>query len=317
MSSSLAVVHVHEQSALDLALARLPHKPYCTDDLAAGLYIRPALTALKKAYIQLDPPGRVSVLIFDVDREQAAFSWNDAGLPPPSWTAMSPDSGRAHIAYVLEAPVWTGYSAAAARYAESVYRAYRDKLGADTGYARLVTKSPWSGAWRTTVWRAESYTLSELADYVDLSAGSLRGRLSGKLEERLGVGRNAATFESLRHWSYAAIAAYWRPAGYDAWYTAVLDEAERIAQNVCAGDSKGMLPWSEIKATAKSVARWTWKRLSPAGRADLIARTHTSELQAARGRRSGEVRRAGSVSESKPWVAEGVSRATWYRRRQA
>ena len=36
--------------------------------------------------------------------------------------------------------------------------------------------------------------------------------------------------------------------------------------------------------------------------------------QAARGRRSGVVRRAGSLTERQPWADLGVSRRTWYRR---
>ena len=38
------------------------------------------------------------------------------------------------------------------------------------------------------------------------------------------------------------------------------------------------------------------------------------ERAAARGRRSGVVRRAGSLTERQPWADLGVSRATWYRR---
>ena len=37
-------------------------------------------------------------------------------------------------------------------------------------------------------------------------------------------------------------------------------------------------------------------------------------IQAAKGKRSGEVRRKGSVEEAAPWEAEGISRATWYYR---
>jgi len=311
MSSVAFVRDAAPADALALARDRLPFKPYCTDDLSAGVYVRPAGTALKKAYIQVDPPGRVSVLVFDVDRGCAVLSWDDAGLPLPSWTAQSPDSGRAHIAYVLDSPVWTAYSARAARYAEAIYRAYRDRLNADPGYARLITKSPWSSSWRVTAWRSEPYDLAELAEYVD--PGRHVRRHTASLG---GLGRNSDTFDTLRHWSYAAIRGYWRPGGYDAWHAAVLDECERRAAAVCLEHAKGPLPWSEIRATAKSVARWTWKHLSPAGWADLIERTHTPERQAARGRASGKSRRQGTALEHdrRPWESLGISRRTWYRR---
>ena len=73
-------------------------------------------------------------------------------------------------------------------------------------------------------------------------------------------------------------------------------------------------------STAKSVAKWTWQNLTPGGFRDYVERTHTPEIQAKRGKvggvRSGEVRRIGSASELKPWEAEGISRATWYRRKK-
>ena len=314
MSSSLAVVHVHD--ALDLALARLPFKPYCTDELHAGVYVRPAQTALKKGYIQLDPPGRVSVLVFDVDRPGAAMAWDDAGMPAPSWTAQSPDSGRAHIAYVLETPVWAEHSAKAARYVKAIYRAYSDRLSADPGYAWLITKSPWSSSWRVMCWRAEPYDLAELAEYVDLGRHTARHTHT----ESLGLGRNCDVFESLRNWAYTAVSQYWRPDGCDAWHAAVLDECERRANAITAAYSgRGMLPWSEIKSISKSVARWTWKHVTPIGREILIRQTHTPEIQSARGRKSGEARRKGTALERdrRPWESMGISRATWYRRLRA
>lgn len=316
MSSVAFVRDAAPADALALARDRLPYKPYCTDSLAAGVYVRPVQAALKKAYIQLDPPGRVSVLVFDVDRAGAVLSWDDAGLPPPSWTSMSPDSGRAHVAYVLETSVWPEHSAKAARYAEAVYRAYSDRLRADPGYARLITKSPWSSNWRLTCWRKEPYDLAELAEYVDLGRHAVR--LPRRHTESLGLGRNSDMFESLRQWAYTSIPQYWRPDGYDAWHAAVLDECERRAAVVCLEHAKGPLPWSEIRATAKSVASWTWKHMSPAGRADLIARTHTSEAQARRGIKSGEARRKGTALERdrSPWESMGISRATWYRRQR-
>jgi hypothetical protein len=50
------------------------------------------------------------------------------------------------------------------------------------------------------------------------------------------------------------------------------------------------LTWSEVKATARSVAKWVWQNLR-GSQQDYINRTHTSEMQSARGRRSGEKRR--------------------------
>ena len=84
------------------------------------------------------------------------------------------------------------------------------------------------------------------------------------------------------------------------------------------GDFENPIDGRECYHVAKSVARWTWNKFdiaaSDARHAARIAATHTSEIQAERGRKSGEARRAGSITEAKPWEAEGISRATWYRR---
>lgn len=61
---------------------------------------------------------------------------------------------------------------------------------------------------------------------------------------------------------------------------------------------------SEVRGIAKSVAKWTWKRFTEQG---------LSNIQSARAR----IRWAGHVAESttKPWLAMGISRRTYYRRK--
>ncbi|RDD48343.1 replication initiation protein [Aeromonas sp. ARM81] len=90
---------------------RLPRRPYCTDDPALGLHIRPQATALAFRHIQHNPPPHVSCIVFDVDRKpyeqrrEGYQEWRERGLPAPHWIAINPENGNYHIGYLLAAPV--------------------------------------------------------------------------------------------------------------------------------------------------------------------------------------------------------------------
>ena len=75
---------------------RLPRRPYCTDDPAQGLLIRPQATALAYRHIQHNPPPHVACLVFDVDSPDGYEAWKDAGLPAPNWITFNARNGHAH-----------------------------------------------------------------------------------------------------------------------------------------------------------------------------------------------------------------------------
>lgn len=256
---------------------QLPHRPYCTDELKAGLVIRSRGQAARYRYIQPNPPGVIGWLVFDVDRPYAVLSWEDANLPPPSLTVMNLDNGHAHLLYALTVPVCASPGARShpLRYAAAVEAAYVARLAADPGYSQLITKNPLRGdCWRVQSFHAGLYPLRNLADWVDLHQPA--SRPAGQ-----GLGRNCALFDQLRLWAYRHVLEYHALGSYTAWAVDVLSKAESL------NTFRIPLPFSEIKATAKSVSRYCWQRFTPEALRDLIARTHTPELQAARGRKGG------------------------------
>lgn len=279
---------------------RLARRPYCSDDLSAGLYIRSSETAMAKRYVQHNPPHAVAWLVFDLDYPDAVDSWRAVGLPEPSFVAVNPANGHAHVGYGLKTPVACTDAARIAplRYAAAIEAAYANSLRADPGYAGLITKNPLHPSW-LVIWGSRLYELAELAAHVDLS------RKQRQAPEASPLGRNSSLFDELRNWSYSWVLKYkYGEASAEQWHTAVLAQAE--ARNIF--DTP--LALSEVKALARSVAKWTWRQFS---------REAFASIQSERGKR-GNIKRWGvgqSAATVKPWESMGISRATFYRRQSA
>lgn len=239
-----------------------PSHPLCSDDLSHGIWRETLEDALRRPYIQANPQRRVWVLLFDVDQPLAAMAWDAAGLPPPTWTAQNPENGHAHIAYALSAPVAKSDAARLKplRLLARIQHAMTDALSADKGYVGLITKTPNHESWRTTVWRPEPYSMDELRDYLPDNL-ELPRRI--KKSEAIGIGRNVSLFESLAAWSYRQRLNY---TDQQTWFTACLSHAEAL--NTFATP----LEFNEIKATAKSVAKWTWTHITETGLRDWHSR---------------------------------------------
>ncbi len=272
---------------------RLPRRPYCTDDPAQGLLIRPQATALAYRHIQHNPPPHVACLVFDVDSPDGYEAWKEAGLPAPNWITFNVLNGHAHYGYYLAAPVARACAAKQKplRYLAAIEHVLAKRLGADMGYAGLITKNPVHGDWWTIWHHSEPFSLDYLAEFcpdADLAAYNRRSR-----KEVGGLGRNVTVFDNVREWAYSAVRQFWRPNGYEAWADAVRMACE--SANAFGREQGGPLPHSEIKATAKSIARWVWNRFTPAG---------FSQVQAHRGAKGGKVSKGGGRPA-------GTSRTNW------
>ncbi len=248
---------------LTLFEQRLPKKPYHTDEFSTGLSIARAQNAIKSRYIQANGPTHKYWLVFDVDSPNAALGWYDVGAPAPNIVATNRENGHAHLIYGLEVSIRTAPDCRSAplRYAAAVESALREKLGADIGYAGLICKNPLSPHWLVSTWEPNLYDLDWLADYLDLSGYSGSHRLP-----HYGLGRNCNLFDYLSKWAYKAIRQGW--PSFEQWFEACFTRA----QGYNVRTFKEPLPLSEVKATAKSVARWTHKNFSITGFSDWQAK---------------------------------------------
>jgi len=243
-------VQLHLSAALRTFQDRLPQRPYCTNDLGQGLLIRSANQAIGFRYIQPNPPVMKGCLVYDIDRPGGIFAAEDAGLPAPSLAVENPTNRHVHLYYYVGIPICTSPSGRPGpiRYAGAIDVAFADALRADRGYSGLISKNPMHSAWATYP-GPPLYDLEELAEYVDLEKYKDRR----KHLPAYGLGRNCTLFDRLRHWAYKQVDQYRAAGDFETWIKAVVIKAASY------NDFAVRLPEPEVKATAKSVGKWTWQ----------------------------------------------------------
>lgn len=269
---------ITDQLELDLFDSdRWPRKPYCSDDLSSGVYIRSLQSAIKKPYIQANPPHLRVWSIYDIDRPGGAIAWEDANLPPPSWAAANRENAHAHLVWGLSAPVLVDspdMRQGPLRYLCAVEAVFREKLQADQGYAGLITKNPAHPLWRTLRGPQLAYDLGDLAEWVDLTK-----HIPKRKPEEIGLGRNVTVFEWLRHYAYRKIKAYKQESrNFVLWQSHLNNKA--LERN---GDLQTPLDGREVWHIAKSVSKWTWSKFYITASDDRF-----SKLQAYRGQQGGK-----------------------------
>lgn len=245
-----------------------PRRPLATDDLTRGCWRQSRDDALERRYLEHSPKALLSMLVIDVDHRDTLT--RAIGLPrahpEPSWVAEGL-SGRGHVGWVLSSPVCrtdaarSGPLELAARVQEGLRRA----VDGDPGYAGLLTKNPTHDGWYPTWGHAEPYELRDLAR----GLGDLFPRaLPKRAAEQTGLGRNVHLFDALRHWAYRA---RYRYTDRQEWEQTVLAYALNV-------NTEFVVPLGvpEVNDTARSVARWVWRKFSREG---LVV------IQTARGRK--------------------------------
>jgi hypothetical protein len=289
------------QQILDDYARRIPRMPYATDDLREGVSeVRKAI-ARRSRYVQ--PNGKmIWCLVFDCDHDAAFCAAEDGLLPPPNIIVLNPDNGRGHLTYFLEAPVPRTDAARIKplQYLDKIVRGMTRRLDADPGYSGLVTKNPLHPGWRTIVLHDHCYTLRELDEH--LHPPNCRRPPRGEIS---GLGRNCTVFDELRHLAYRQVRDAKRNGetqqNFEAW--AISTAASLNAQFPTP------MSFSEVRSIGRSVSRWVWRRFDE---------ETFCAIQTRRGRPGNAKRWNGHepLSQSKPWEAQGISRSTYFRRKQ-
>ena len=243
---------------------------------AAGLWLGswrvPAELAWQYPELELGRTGNSRpALIFDVDRPDWGLAIYDGDVPAPNWATWRVGNQHAHLVYALARPVVIGELARPtpqawlARIGE--YLAL--KLQADAAYSSALAHNPVRrGPYRTDWFREEPYTLEELAE--DIPPGWRR-----PVAQPLTVyGRNETLFRAGMRWTG-------RPSHWGDW--------PGLATYLATMNAEFVLPLGEreLGGIVQSIRRIQTKNLQ----SGQTQRTF-SFLQAARGKKSAQARRA-------------------------
>ena len=260
---------------------RLPSHLFATDDFMYGLRFHAKAQALEKAIIQANAKHSITWLVFDVDSETAATDWLEKDVPAPNILCINPANGHGHYFYGLSIPVhnYSHASDKAKRYLAYVDNGLTHKLGADLGYAKLMAKNPLNSKWITEILTTELYELAKLEQGFNVKIDYRRK------PEAIGYGRNCILFDSVRKWAYKERRSYNTYFNYDFFLHAVLSRALQVNT-----EFNPPLPHSEVRATAKSIAKWTWANMSQEG---------FKQWQSRQGKKSGVARKAKSQERLK------------------
>lgn len=224
---------------------------HSTDDFKQGTVRRDRAKALNFKYVELYERRRTHIAL-DVDRKDAIFTPMDHGLPPPTLTVINPENTHAHLLWELAHPVSFGKNSK--QHPQDFFHAVKHALTTqgqgDASYAHHMTKNPFHGAWQT-FGIDRVYELGELAEYLKLDRKAKVFHVAHK--------RNCTVFETVRHWAYANI--HQNPSrSQEQWFAAVWEQCTMANQSFSSP-----LPDNEVKATARSIAKWTWKHQASIG----------------------------------------------------
>lgn len=208
-------------------------------------------------YIEL-PTHVKKYIIVDIDYEGGCASWIENDLPLPTIAIINRSNFHGLLFYELKTTVAFPIKGRnkcrlrPIRYYQAVRNAYVKKLGGDFGYSGACCKNPFSNYWYT-IWNNVTYTLEELAEYVEL-----KSRYNPNSNYGFLYGRHMEMFHSCR------FEAYQRAKDYNNY-----EDFEECVHQICLDhfnsvtkliESDHDFPESEALSIANSIAGWTWPR---------------------------------------------------------
>ncbi|WP_116895080.1 replication initiation protein [Pseudomonas savastanoi] len=285
-------------TALNRLLLEAPYMARCSDDKTATR-VRPREYALRYPYMQVNRPGMVSWLVFDLDHANA-LAWDDAGLPAPNLMVRNRKSGHSQLFYAVPSVCTTENARAKPiQYMKAIYAAFAARLDADVDYhGGPVAKTPGHPWWETTEFHSHVYELGELASAVELT---VKPWATGPKLDQVSHSRHCILFEQLRYFAYSIVNRERELGSFESFMRSLDAYAYNHNSFLKQGFSEN-LPLSSIRATVKSVGRWTWDRYTGdrrchRGAMQLDGSLSLTERQSLAARRTHELRHKATESK--------------------
>jgi hypothetical protein len=279
-------------------ISTLPNSPYCTER-KGSLIVRKAERAVNYPLIQPNWPDKKRWMAFDLDFEDSWMRWDKSGLPKPNYIAVNRMNGHAHVAYMLASPVsfFSADSDRARNFYRAIERAFRRIGGGDPNYSGFITKNPVHPKWDVDWGSSHGYELSELNDGLDRKDKMWTPRESDPQE---GSGRNDTLFHRGRKVAYRNVLKFKKDGNDKNGFMELMVSYLMVENSLFSTP----LWYPEVRGIAKSIVKKTW---------EWFTVERFSAIQSARASKRWvglTIKGAG-----KPWLKEGISRATYYRRR--
>ncbi|KPX17550.1 Replicase family, partial [Pseudomonas amygdali pv. dendropanacis] len=143
------------------------------------------------------------------------------------------------------------------QYMKAIYAAFAARLDADVDYhGGPVAKTPGHPWWETTEFHNHVYELGELASAVELT---VKPWATGPKLDQVSHSRHCILFEQLRYFAYSIVNRERELGSFESFMRSLDAYAYNHNSFLKQGFSEN-LPLSSIRATVKSVGRWTWDR---------------------------------------------------------
>lgn len=252
----------------------MPHSVYCSNENNARS--RASRTgAFSFPYMQVNSKNLKNWLVFDIDHDNP-FIWEDVGLPPPNISVISKGVHKSgikrgkpkrssHLYYAIPgvATSVNGREGPIA-YMKAIYQAMALLLQADLNYSGPVAKTPGHERWTTIEYHSDEFSLGELAEYVDLESKP-KWSVGPKLDD-VSHSRNCTLFELTRFYAYSQVDKMRQRSSLSEFDKLIYAYATSHNRFLETGAFDFNLNDSEIRATSKSIARWTWEKYRGTGK---------------------------------------------------